>query len=107
MSEFTDQLHEVFAGLGPVQVRRMFGGHGVFHDGLMIGLVADSVLYLKADRETIPRFADRGMEPFVYHKSGNPVRMSYYTAPEEIYEDADEARHWADLALAAAVRSKR
>ena len=52
MDEFVNYLHEVFKAFGPIHTRRMFGGHGVFHEGLMFGLVADGVLYLKADTET-------------------------------------------------------
>ena len=106
MSEFVDYLHEVFEEFGPIRVRRMFGGHGVYHDNLMFALVADDVLYLKADRQTEKRFAERGLEQFEYIKKGKPMKMSYFMAPEEIYEDVSEARSWAKLAYDAAMRSK-
>ena len=51
-----DFLTELFAGFGPVAVRRMFSGAGVFADGLMIALVVDGVIYLKADDSFIPLF---------------------------------------------------
>ncbi len=107
MSEFCDYLHELFDGFGPIRTRRMFGGHGVFHDGLMFGLVADNELYLKADAEAAPEFARRGLEPFIYYKKGKPVRLSYYAAPGEIFDDRDEAARWARLAFAAARRANR
>ncbi|MBP6813806.1 MAG: TfoX/Sxy family protein, partial [Burkholderiaceae bacterium] len=49
MSEFAAHLSDVFRHFGPIDVRRMFGGQGVFHQGLMFGLVIDDTLYLKAD----------------------------------------------------------
>ena len=107
MSEFVDFLRETLGVIGPVDARRMFGGHGLFHDGLMIGLVADDVLYLKGDRQTAPQFLEKGLEPFEYVKNGKPMKMSYYLAPEEIYDDPDEARRWASLAFAAAQRAKK
>ena len=107
MSEFIDFLRETLGVLGPIHARKMFGGHGLFHDGLMIGLVADDVLYLKADEQTVPLFLEKGLEPFEYVKNGKPMQMSYYLAPEEIYDDPDEARQWASLAFAAAQRAKK
>lgn len=107
MSQYTDYLVEVFSGLGQVQIRRMFGGHGVFYDGLMIGLVASDVLYLKADADSAKTFTERGLAQFVYNKKGSPTGMSYYQAPEEIFDDPDDALHWGRLAYDAALRSKQ
>jgi DNA transformation protein len=56
VSEFVDYLHEVFGRFGPIHVRRMFGGYGIYHDGIMFGLVADDTLYLKADASTAKHF---------------------------------------------------
>lgn len=106
MSEFVDHLSEVFASFGPVHARRMFGGHGLYHDGLMFGLIAGNALYLKTDAQTQQAFEARGLEPFVYVKDGRPMTMSYRLAPEEIYDDPDVAREWAERAWSAAVRAK-
>ena len=107
MSEFTDFLPEAFAEFGAVHIRRMFGGHGVFHDGVMIGLVAQNTLYLKVDEHTKPLFEERGLEPFEYGKPDKRVAMSYYQAPEETLEDPDSMQEWAALAYEAALRSRR
>ena len=106
MDEFVNYLHEVFKAFGPIHTRRMFGGHGVFHEGLMFGLVADGVLYLKADTEIEGVFSERGLERFEYTKNGKPMKMSYFMAPEEIYEDPSVASEWAALSYGAARRSK-
>lgn len=107
MSEFANYLVEVFADFGDVTVKRMFGGQGLFHNDLMIGLVANDVLYLKADKESVNAFTDKGLDPFEYVKNGNAIKMSYYLAPEEIFDDPEEAKSWAALAYAAAVRQKK
>ncbi len=106
MDEFVNFLHEVFREFGPIDTRRMFGGHGVYHDGLMFGLVANGVLYLKADAEIAARFSGRGLEQFEYVKNGEPMKMSYFMAPEEIYDDPAVAKDWAALPFEAARRSK-
>lgn len=107
MSEFIEHLHEVFEQFGAINSRRMFGGYGVYHDGLMFGLVADNVLYLKTDSESVRHFDARGLTPFEYSSKGKTATMSYYTAPEEIYEDPEEARVWAQRAYAAALRARK
>jgi hypothetical protein len=61
-----DFIIDLFAGFGPVTVRRMFSGAGVFADSLMIALVVDSVIYLKADDSFIPLFQREGETPFSY-----------------------------------------
>lgn len=106
MSEFTDYLQEVFEHFGTIQSRKMFGGYGIYHDGVMFALVADDALYLKADDMTVHFFQERQLEAFEYLKNNKPVKMSYYQAPEDIFEDADEARLWATRAYQAACRAK-
>lgn len=107
MSEFVRYLEEVFRDFGPITARRMFGGHGIYYQGRMFGLVADDVLYLKADAESAPAFIERGMSPFQYVKNNRPMQMSYYTAPEEIYDDPEVASDWARMAWEAACRSAK
>lgn len=107
MSDFSEYLVELFAELGVVTIKRMFGGSGVFFDGLMIGLVADEVLFLKVDDETRDQFESRGLEPFVYEKNGRKIRMSYCEAPTEAMDAPEDMKTWAELALAAARRSKK
>ncbi|CAL94908.1 TfoX/Sxy family protein [Azoarcus olearius] len=107
MSEFTDHLVETFAALGAVRARRMFGGHGLYLDGVMFGLVVDDVLYLKADAQTLPRFAELGLPCFEYARNGRTVQVSYHRAPDEVLESPDAAAQWGRLALAAALRAAR
>ncbi len=109
MSEFVDFLHEVFADFGPIKSRKMFGGYGIYYEGIMIGLIADDMLYLKTDKTTEKKFIDKGLKPFKYDKGNKIVKMSYYLAPEEIYDDPEDAVYWARLAYQAAlgVKSKK
>ena len=106
-SPFVAFLDEVFRLFGPVHARRMFGGYGIYHDGLMIGLVADDVLYLKTDALTAPRFEEAGSSPFEYTKNGVSMKMSYASAPVEIFDDPEAAKEWASRAFEAALRSRR
>ena len=101
-------LEELLAPLGPVQIRRMFGGGGIFLDGLMLGLISDGVLYLKADDVNRPAFEAEDLEPFAYDKKGGRTTiMSYWRAPERLLDEPDELVQWARGAHGAALRSRK
>lgn len=100
-----ERIEELFAPFGPVAVERMFGGHGIYADGIFFALESDGEIYLKADAETQPRFAAAGSRPFVYQGKNKPVTMSYWRIPDDALEDDDALRRWAALALDAARRA--
>ena len=106
-----DFIRDLFAPFGPVTVRRMFSGAGVFADGLMFGLVVRDVIYLKADDTNRADFEREGSAPFTYtrgKKSGRPSEhaLPYWRLPERLYDDPDELADWARRAFAAAERKK-
>lgn len=105
MNEFLDHVIEVLGTSGDVRSRRMFGGVGLFRDGLMFALIADDTLFLKADSHSRHAFESLGLEPFQYEKRSGKVKLSYFTAPEEIFEDDEQARLWAHRAFDAALRT--
>ena len=107
MSEFTNHLAELFEAFGPVTVRRMFGGHGIYRDGVMFGLVADDALYLKADDRNRAMFESCGLPRFEYAKQGKTISVSYYLAPGEALEDPRILADWARPAFEAALRGRR
>jgi DNA transformation protein len=99
------RIEELFSAFGPVRVRRMFGGAGVYAAGVMFALVADGVVYLKADATTIPAFEREGAAAFSYATRDGPRRvMSYWRLPERLYDDPEALAAWAAEALAAARR---
>ncbi|MEQ8825981.1 MAG: TfoX/Sxy family protein [Filomicrobium sp.] len=102
-----DLIKEQLTGFGPVSIRGMFGGHGVFHDGLMFALVADDTLYFKSDEETDPHFEAHGLDRFRYEGKGRVMEMSYRRAPEDVLDDPDSMSEWARLGLAAAMRANK
>ena len=106
-NEYKAFLTDLFAGFGPVSIRSMFGGGGVFHDGLMFALIADDTLYLKVDDINRGDFESEGMKPFTYTGKGKPVSMSYWEVPEATYDDPDLFVEWARKAFAAAQRAKK
>ena len=103
---FLEFLEEQLTGLGPVSIRRMFSGAGVFADGVMFALVADDTLYFKADETTHADFEAEGMSAFTYAtKGGRNTLISYWRAPERLFDEPDEMLAWARKAMAAARRA--
>ena len=102
--DFADFLSEQFAPLGHITMRRMFGATGVFCDGAMLGLVSDNTLYFRVDDGNRDAFAEAASSPLSYHRKGELVALSYWRAPERLFDEPDEFGIWAEAALAAARR---
>jgi DNA transformation protein and related proteins len=99
-------LLEQMAMFGAVTIKSMFGGAGVYHDGLMFALIDDDQLYIKADPQSKAQFIAEGSGPFVYMgKDRKPMEMAYFRAPERCFDDPDEMRIWCALGFAAAQRA--
>jgi DNA transformation protein len=105
--EFTAYLQELFDVMPGVAVRRMFGGAGMFREGVMFALsLDDGRIALKADEQTIPQFLAEGSTQWEYPgRSGKPKSMGYWHAPERLFDDPDEFRVWAQKAFLAALRA--
>jgi DNA transformation protein len=101
-----DAVRELFSAFGPVTVRRMFGGAGIYADGVMFALIVDDAIFLKADSATQDRFRAEGQGPFVYEGKGKPMTFSYWRLPDRLYDDPDELADWARAALALARHGK-
>ena len=102
-----ETIRDLFAGLGPVRTRKMFGGQGVYRGDLMFALEAYGELYLKVDTASMETFRAAGSRPFVYEKDGRRTQTSYWLIPEAALDDPDEAARWGKLALEAASRAAR
>ncbi len=99
-------VEEFFEPVEGTSVRAMFGGLGVFREGIMFALAADEVLYFRADAETEPAFEAEGCEAWVYPGKNRPMTMPYRRVPERLFDERDEFRAWALTAFAAAERNK-
>lgn len=101
-----ETIRDIFRGLGPIYIRKMFGGQGVYQGELMFALEAYGELYLKADEESAGSFRDLGSRPFTYEtRDGRKTIMNYWLMPESALDDPDEARELAAMAVAAARRA--
>ncbi|WP_434713235.1 TfoX/Sxy family protein [Rhizobium sp. YTUHZ045] len=100
-------IEEMFQGLGPVTIKRMFGGKGIYHLGRIVAVEVRDEMLLKADETSAPEFAAAGATQWAYEvKKGKPVKMPYWSIPEEAYDDPDLMAKWVRLAYEAALRAE-
>ncbi|HEY5291938.1 MAG TPA: TfoX/Sxy family protein [Burkholderiales bacterium] len=102
--EFVAYVMELLGPFGTVGARRMFGGHGVYLDGLMFALVSEDTLYLKADEMNRIEFEQAGCEMFGYARKGKRATLGFFRAPEDAMESPELMLPWARTAYAAALR---
>jgi DNA transformation protein len=105
--DFVDHVVESLRLLGPVEVKRMFGGWGFYHQGAFFALIAYDTLYLKTDAENRAEFDAAKLEPFTFEKGGETIVTGYRAAPEEAFEDPRVMLRWAKSAYAAALRAAK
>ena len=102
---FAQFLREQLAPLGRVTMRGMFGKTGVFCDGVMLGMVRDNTLYFRVDDDNRAAFAEaESFPPLNYAKKSGTIDLSFWRAPERLWDEPDELVTWARTALAAARR---
>lgn len=109
-ADFANHCMELLAPLGPTLARRMFGGFGLYVDGLFVAIISRDELYLKADAVSQSRYVDAGCEPFRYSKTGKDGRqdvasLNYFRPPEETLESPALMLPWGRLAMESALRS--
>lgn len=100
----TDYIEDVFAGVGKVTVRRMFGGQGVYAGDVMFALGHDDTLYVKTDDDMQNELAALGSAPFMFQMPSKPqpTTTGYWRLPDTALDDPDEATVWGKRALAVA-----
>jgi DNA transformation protein len=105
-SDYVDFVLDALADWHTVTGRRMFGGYGLFRQGVMFALIIDETLYFKVDGSTRPAFEQAGSTPFVYYAKGKLVALSYWQVPPDLFEDSKQLGQWAQKAWQVALRAQ-
>jgi len=103
--EFLEHVLQLLAPLGRLSARAMFGGHGLYCDGVFFAIVLDEELYLKADDESRALFERAGCDIFSYQRQGKRATLNFYRAPAEALESPPLMLPWARSALACGLRA--
>lgn len=100
-------IEEMFAAVGPVTIKRMFGGKGIYARGAIIAIETDGDIFLKADGQTVPGFQQAGASQWRYDGKGKPVFMPYWTIPDDAFDDPEVMAKWVTLAMEAGIRATK
>ncbi|HEX5337558.1 MAG TPA: TfoX/Sxy family protein [Gallionella sp.] len=104
-NEFVDYVVELMSNWATVSARKMFGGYGLYREGLMFALIAEEELFFKTDADNVAQFERAGSRPFVYRNKERSVQMSYWAAPAASLDTPAEMRDWCQTAYGAALRA--
>src|ERR1700685_4012909 len=96
------RFDDLFAPFGLIDVRRLFGGEGIYVEGTIIGLVMDDRIFLKTNDATRPAYLAEHCKPFGFMKSGKRIDTVYFAIPEWLYDEPEELADWARKAHAVA-----
>jgi DNA transformation protein len=100
------EIEEMFAALGPVTIKRLFGGRGVYRLGLILAVQFRGEMLLKADQVSAPQFEAAGAVRWTYEgRKGQPIAMPYWSIPQDAYDDPELMARWVRLAYEAACRA--
>ena len=99
-ASFVDYIRDQLRDVHGVGFRRMFGGTGLYADGMFFGLIIDTQLYFKTDEASRQPYIARGMGPFNYHtKKGTKTLKNYFEVPVDVIEDDELLADWAQSAI--------
>lgn len=105
-NEFVDYVVELMSGWAAVSARKMFGGYGLYRDGLMFALIVEDELFFKTDANNVAQFERAGSSPFVYQSRARTVQMSYWSAPAASLDSPAEMGEWCLSAYGSALRAQ-
>jgi DNA transformation protein and related proteins len=99
-----DRLKALFEPFGVVAVKRMFGGSGIYVEGLCFAIESGGEVFLKVDAQSEASLSAAGSSPFIYNARGKAMTTSFWRLPSAAYDEPDELIRWAALGLDAARR---
>jgi DNA transformation protein len=105
-AQFLAYVLEQLAGLGSLRSNRMFGGVGLYSDGLFFGLIDDDTLFFKTDGSNIEPYRARRMPRFMPFPDRPEAVLGYHQVPADVIEDAETLVEWASRSVAVASTSR-
>jgi DNA transformation protein len=106
-NEFIEYIKDILAPFGQITTRAMFGSYGIYKDRVIIGIIAESELYFKADSFTAKYFKSFSSQPFTYNSKNKLVTISYWKVLPEILDQEEELGKWVSMAFNVSINSKK
>lgn len=105
-SEFVNYIIDLLSPYGYIKVRSMFGGHSVYRDGVIVGIIVEDELYFKVNDQSVYDYRSKGSKPFTYEARNKLITLSYWQVPLDIIEDKDLLGNWLDVAYRISLNTK-
>ncbi len=106
-SDFVDYVvQDLLSGLEGIRARAMFGGWGIYKDGVIFGIIVDYQLYFKVNGSNQAKYKKHGSQPFTYESRGKSISMSYWEVPAEVMDDREQIQLWAQESHAISRQAK-
>ena len=100
-------VHDLLPAIDGVSSRAMFGGHGIYKDGIIFGIIVEDELYFRVNEVTRAVYEARGSHPFVHRRaSGVEAVMPYWLVPGDVLDDPGTLVRWVELAVGASKTAK-
>jgi len=107
-SGYVEYVLDVLSTCGNIKAKKMFGGHGIYKDGIFFALIAGDCLYFKVDEHNLSFYKKSGSKPFSYEgKNKKMVVMSYWEVPADILENHNKLMELVGASVQAAKRVKK
>lgn len=97
---------DLMSDIDGVSARAMFGGFGMYKDGIIFGLIVENQLYFKVDETTVEKYKNAGSKPFEYEMRGKISAMPYWLVPETILDNAEDLRVWVEESAEISLKAK-
>ena len=105
---YANYILDILLPLGNMRARKMFGGFGIYKNGIFFALIINNILYFKVDVTNQSDYESFGSKPFTYtNKNDKLVSMSYWEVPIDILENQNKLEQWVEKAVQAAQRVKK
>ena len=101
---YTTYVKDQLSTFGEVEFKKMFGGIGIFKNGIMFGKIGGDTFRLKVDQSNQKQFEDKGMKPFYSEKKKKG--MPYWEVPADVLENRSVLAEWAKQSYEIALKAK-
>jgi DNA transformation protein len=105
--DYAQYVLDLLSPYGSMTSRAMFGGYGIYKDGLIVGIIVDDELYFKVDESVKKKYEELGSVPFTYNRGDKIFAMPYWKVPIDIMENEDELENWLEGAYRVSMYSKK
>ena len=90
--EYLNFVIERLSPIGDIRSRAMFGGYGIFREGLMFALISEDTLYFKVNESNRDMYKRAQSKPF-------PHGISYWEVPTDVLEENTKLHEWANISI--------